>query len=71
MSPAWIFAVAVSILSIALLMALFVVTRREKKAWSAKMAAIDLKYAEAIRENEARRARSRARVERIKELWWL
>lgn len=66
MSPAWIFAIAVSIFSTALLVALFVVTRRERKAWAAKMEAIERKYTAALCESKARHARFKMRIRAVK-----
>jgi hypothetical protein len=68
MSAAWIFAIAVAIFSTGLLTAMFVVSRRERKAWATKMEAIERDYTMKLCESGARIARYRMRFRRIKRI---
>jgi hypothetical protein len=65
---AWIFTITVSVLSTTLLVAMFVVNRRERKAWAARMEAIEKKHTAALCHSGAKMARSRMRLREMKRI---
>lgn len=60
--------IILAIVGILDLIAIFFVSRREKKVWAEKMEEIEKKYTAGLCESGARRARSRMRYRAIKKL---